>query len=131
MCCSSRWPATTVSQKPECTSLVHKTLRVYYGAVNLRFGLIIAGLSLVPWMEGRVCLGASGDKPIRLHNETVLVRPQASAAPTGLQGPAFGLFLVQFTGPLLPAWREELRAQGTEMLRYVSDDAFVARCRGT
>ena len=82
-------------------------------------------------MEGRVCWGASGDKPIRLHNETVLVRPQGSPAPAGPQGPAFGLFLVQFTGPLLPAWREELRAQRMVMLRYVSDDAFVARCRGT
>jgi hypothetical protein len=38
-----------------------------------------------------------------------------------------GLFLVQFSGPLEPARRADLRAAGVELLKYVPDDAFIAK----
>jgi hypothetical protein len=40
------------------------------------------------------------------------------------------LFLVQFEDRLQPAWRAELRLHRTELLRYVPEDAFVARLDG-
>jgi len=74
-------------------------------------------------------------KQIRLRNETITTSPAAKMAPAarfqaqGLsaQMPASGLFLVQFENPLSPAERAELRTQGVELLKYVPDDAFVAR----
>ena len=43
------------------------------------------------------------------------------------QTPAWGLFLVQFESPLEPVKRAELRALGVELLKYVPEDAFIAR----
>src|SRR5438093_1675365 len=66
---------------------------------------------------------------IRLRNETIIPPPKlTSSIQTLAAGPATsGLFLVQFNGPLQPAWREQLRSMRVELLRYVPDDAFVAR----
>jgi hypothetical protein len=65
-------------------------------------------------------------KPIRLQNSA----PSEPATRLGLpvNAPIHGLFLVQFPKPLPPDGREQLRALGVELLRYVPDDAFVARC---
>ena len=43
------------------------------------------------------------------------------------QTPASGLFLVQFENPLEPVKRAELHTLGVELLKYVPEDAFVAR----
>ena len=70
------------------------------------------------------------DKPIRLRNETISIppAPQLAAAGQGTNDRAVsGLFLIQFTDRLQPAWRGELKAKGVELLQYVPDDAFVAR----
>src|SRR2546426_4454645 len=66
---------------------------------------------------------------IRLRNETIITPPKlTSSVQTLAAGPATsGLFLVQFNGQLQPAWREQLRSMRVELLRYVPDDAFVAR----
>ncbi len=40
---------------------------------------------------------------------------------------ASGLYLIQFSGPLAPARRAELRKAGVELLQYVPDDAFIAQ----
>jgi hypothetical protein len=67
---------------------------------------------------------------IRLRNETITVPPPAKSlgAPSALIEPAVsGLFLVQFQGALAPAQRDRLRSLGVDLLRYVPDDAFVAR----
>lgn len=40
-----------------------------------------------------------------------------------------GLFLIQLADRFDPAWREVLAAQRVELIRYVPDDAFVARLR--
>lgn len=41
--------------------------------------------------------------------------------------PVSGLYLIQFTDKFDPAWKEELRGRRAELLRYVPDDAYVAR----
>jgi hypothetical protein len=70
-------------------------------------------------------------KDIRLRNE--LIDPDSSAnravmaAATHAKNSASGLFLVQFSGPPGPAQRAELRAAGVELIKYVPDDAFVAK----
>ena len=38
-----------------------------------------------------------------------------------------GLYLIQFSRAPSPAWRHQLRALGVDLLRYVPDDAYVAR----
>ena len=91
--------------------------------------LLAAGLLLIHFT-------ATGQtKQIRLRNETITTTPAAktvAAAQLQAQGlstktPASGLFLVQFENPLSPADRAELQTLGVELLKYVPDDAFVAR----
>ncbi|MFO1512738.1 MAG: S8 family serine peptidase [Verrucomicrobiota bacterium] len=74
-----------------------------------------------------VVSATAAPKPIRLRNP--LAAPQSTAllpSPTS-NAPATGLFIVQFRAPLQPAWREQLRSLGVSLVRYVPDDAFVAR----
>ncbi len=72
-------------------------------------------------------------KPIRLRNETIFTEypTNAAAKAQGLaaQAPAAGLFLVQFQAAVTPAWQAELRSLGVELLKYVPEDAFIARFR--
>jgi subtilisin family serine protease len=77
-----------------------------------------------------LCLCA-GAQHIHLRNEVIDSTPAAARAriapaPKG-DAAASGLFLIQFTGSLQPAWPEQLRGLGVELLRYVPDDAFVAK----
>jgi subtilisin family serine protease len=44
--------------------------------------------------------------------------------------PRSGLFLIQFTDHFDSTWREALAARNVELIRYVPDDAYVARLRG-
>lgn len=69
-------------------------------------------------------------KAIRLRNETILTpqkstarQPQAQAA----QAPASGLFLVQFEAAPDPAQLQALRREGVQLVKYVPEDAFIAR----
>ena len=74
-------------------------------------------------------------KPIRLRNETIVTESPASVAAQApaqaqsapAQSPAAGLFLIQLESALTPAWQTELRSFGVELLKYVPDDAFVAK----
>ncbi|MGE3312311.1 MAG: S8 family serine peptidase [Limisphaerales bacterium] len=72
-------------------------------------------------------------KTIRLRNEAI--RTETPAPPAlRLQAPperVTGLYLVQFVSPPTLASREELAASGVELLRYVPDDAFIARLSRT
>ena len=73
------------------------------------------------------------NKTIRLRNETIVTPPKAArveSAARGIAAPTNGLFLVQFEGPVSPAERADLRARGVDLVKYVPDDAFVARFRG-
>ncbi len=78
---------------------------------------------------------AGQTRQIRLRNEIITTTSAAKMAPAarfqaqGLsaQTPASGLFLVQFENPVPSSERAELRALGVELLKYVPEDAFVAR----
>ena len=73
---------------------------------------------------------------IRLRNErietpeTSAFRPTAAANTANANAPAqsvSGLHLVQFRSHLTPAMRQSLEAQHVELVKYVPDDAFIAR----
>jgi subtilisin family serine protease len=70
-------------------------------------------------------------KPIKLRNE--LIEPASAtnlavmAANSKASGRVSDVFLVQFNGPLDPGRRAELKAAGVELLKYVPEDAFIAK----
>ncbi len=70
-------------------------------------------------------------KPIRQRTETLDPAAPENRSPRAASAkhtaPASGLYLIPFTGPLEPARRTHLRAAGVEELKYVPDDAFIAR----
>ncbi len=70
-------------------------------------------------------------KPIRLRNAVILTEPSATAGAQAqaalTPSPASGLFLIQFTNAVSRASRAELRSLGVRLLKYVPDDAFIAR----
>jgi len=81
-----------------------------------------------------VCAGPTlaQNKPLRLRNETIHTPPKNAAAQAAQAAVddarlVSGLFLVQFTAPVQPAWTEDLSGRRVELLRYVPEDAFVAR----
>ncbi len=71
------------------------------------------------------------EKFIRLRNEVIATRPADRKAGfqqnLAAEGAVSGLFLIQFNERLHLAMRDALRAQRVELLRYVPDDAFIAR----
>ncbi|MCC6234388.1 MAG: S8 family serine peptidase [Verrucomicrobiales bacterium] len=72
-----------------------------------------------------------GEKWIRLRASPVRT-PDPVAARLGLQAPdpeVSGLYLVQFEAPPDLEVRDQLLLRGVELLRYVPDDAFIARLR--
>ena len=68
---------------------------------------------------------------IRLRNELIETGSGTNravmAATMHAKVAASGLFLIQFSGPLEPARRAELRRAGVELLQYVPEDAFIAK----
>ena len=101
--------------------------------MNFRCGSRLTGAFLVLWLCGSF-VALSQDKEIRLRNERIrTARPDhvaMAAAAKAKSRPAMGLFLIQFTERVDLSRRDELRARGAELLRYVPDDAFVARLTG-
>ncbi|HEX9048392.1 MAG TPA: S8 family serine peptidase, partial [Verrucomicrobiae bacterium] len=87
--------------------------------------MIVAALLLLRFIT------AVEAKSIRLRNE--LIDPSSDAgraamtAMTHTKAPVSGLFLVQFTGSLEPATRAELLGTGVDLIRYIPDNAFIAR----
>ena len=75
--------------------------------------------------------GLADAKSIRLRNELIQTDSGTNRAVMATQmhtqATASGLYLIQFSGPLAPARRAELRQAGVELLQYVPDDAFIAR----
>ena len=74
-------------------------------------------------------------KSIRLRNETISTAPGRKGASTdqlpGSEQELSGLFLIQFESAVQPQWRQQLAALGVELLRYVPEDAFIARSANT
>jgi subtilisin family serine protease len=86
---------------------------------------------LITALLGSVAVSLAADKRVRLRSE-IIATPEADKSPAGRArategGVASGLFLVQFEDQFQPAWKGSLRAMGVELVRYVPDDAFVAR----
>src|SRR6185369_3448537 len=79
------------------------------------------------------CLTAGGQtKSIRLRDGTVATPPRpaiTSPQSTSRLSPstASGLYLIQFESPATPDERAQLRAMGVRLLKYIPDDAFIAR----
>ncbi|HEV2692227.1 MAG TPA: S8 family serine peptidase [Verrucomicrobiae bacterium] len=73
----------------------------------------------------------SQPKPIRLRNEIIdTASGKNRAAMAGLRHDkkaVSGLYLLQFNGPIQPVQRAELKGLGVDLIRYVPDDAFIAR----
>ncbi|MBI3415052.1 MAG: S8 family serine peptidase [Verrucomicrobia bacterium] len=69
-------------------------------------------------------------KSIRLRNEVITTSapsPNLNLQPQAAEAVVSGLYLVQLDGPLQIAWRARLASLGVDLLRFVPDDAFVAR----
>jgi subtilisin family serine protease len=97
--------------------------------VNFRRWLPGTGIVLGLWLCAAVSTFAQ-TKVIRLRNEQITTAPPDRSQvfrAAQANAPASGLFLIQFTEKFNPAWREELLARKVELVRYVPDDAFVAR----
>lgn len=82
------------------------------------------------------CLAAVGqNKSIRLRNG--IITPPSPAANSSAQrlqprissAPASGLYLIQFKNHPTATEREQLQSMGVHLLKYVPDDAFIARLR--
>ncbi|MCS7048993.1 MAG: choice-of-anchor D domain-containing protein [Verrucomicrobiae bacterium] len=81
--------------------------------------------------------GRFGDRAVKANYLNVL---ELEAAPidTGAQAaglPAFptqgsGLYLVQYVGPILPQWVENLKKAGAQVLRYVPNNGYLVRMTG-
>ena len=92
--------------------------------------LLAAGLLLFN------CTARSQTKEIRLRSGTITTAPAGGNAAANIAAaqiraqvpaPASGLFLVQFENQIQPADRAALQAMGVELVKYVPDDAFIAR----
>ncbi|HLP78486.1 MAG TPA: S8 family serine peptidase, partial [Candidatus Paceibacterota bacterium] len=95
----------------------------------------------LPDVSRRACLVAAllifctiyvSARPIRLHTPVFPEKPSAKAAAKSSAANASatktsGLYLIQFHGALKPEWRQTLATNGVDLLRFVPDDAFVAR----
>jgi hypothetical protein len=75
--------------------------------------------------------GFSQTRQIRLRNETIATPSKTNSLAKTLalssQTTVSGLFLVQAEGHLPASAQAQLTAQGVELLKYVPDDAFIAR----
>jgi hypothetical protein len=70
----------------------------------------------------------SQTKEIRLRNQIITTIPASKAqGQASSAAKTSGLFLVQFEEHPQAAWRAQLRAAGVDLLKYVPDDAFIAR----
>jgi serine protease AprX len=69
-------------------------------------------------------------KTIRLRNEHIPTAEKSEKRAETDKGPRDGLFLIQFIGPAQSAWVEELRQRNVSLVRYVPDDAWIARASG-
>ena len=75
---------------------------------------------------------ATGRTEIRLEQATfdpLVESPGLPASLAGFSRPGAesDYFLVQFTGPIRPAWRQALELSGLEVLEYVPDFAYLVR----
>ena len=78
-----------------------------------------------------LCGSQAEPREIRLRNKIIATKlPTAAAKPAAhpQNEPAVsGLFVIQFTGVIQSDWRGQLQGKRVKLLRFVPEDAFVAR----
>jgi hypothetical protein len=89
--------------------------------------VLVLAAALFAWQASLLAQG----KAIHLRNETIDPAAPANhavmAASAKNNASATNLFLIQFSQPLTPGQRQELRAAGVDLLKYVPEDAFIAK----
>lgn len=99
----------------------------------LVLGLIIIVSLVLPGLGLSGSSAQSGDAPIRLRRATFNPsRGQRPTIPSGLETRGYasnqrGLYIVQFGGPVLDSWKDQVEATGAELLEYVPEFAFKVR----
>src|SRR5262245_45068915 len=91
------------------------------------FVRFVGSLLLVCSVLSLAAQNEKSEKPIRLRNQTIEPKSTTRAVSSA---PLSGLYVIQFNAGLKPEEREQLRGLGVDLLRYVPDDAFVARVNG-
>ena len=103
---------------------------VIVASVNFRCWSSRTGVFLALWLCVIVSAQAQ-NKVIRLRNEQITTAPpnreKSIRAAQQPSLPVSGLYLIQFSGRFDPAWKEDLRGRRVDLLRYIPDDAYVAR----
>ena len=72
---------------------------------------------------------AAPNKPIRLRNQ-IFSANSSNLSSANQHTAVTGLFVIQFREAPKPEWRQQLRSLGVQLLRFVPDDAYVARFEG-
>ena len=107
--------------------------------INVRFvlmaGGLLAALLLILSGQGAVDLAAQQSEPaaIRLQADTFVPaageRPQIppGLAISGYAKGTRGYYIVQFSGPVRQAWKDQVVGAGGELLAYIPDFAYKVR----
>ena len=78
-----------------------------------------------------VSFAFADSKVVRLRNEHIPTAEKSERrAQKDNEQPHAGLFLIQFIGPAQADWVEELKQRNVSLVRYVPDDAYIARASG-
>jgi subtilisin family serine protease len=102
--------------------------------MRARKGTVVSSVILIIWLLGTTALGASParEEAPPLHVAGSPAEPGAAVTPPGLTISGYapgqrGYYIVQFRGPVEQAWKDEVAAQGGEILGYLPDFAFKTR----
>ncbi len=94
---------------------------------------IVVSITVVLYAQQRQAPADRVPGPVRLRATTFTpTRGESPAVRADLMSPGFGpdqqgYYIVQFQGPILPAWKAGLTAGAAEILEYVPDFAFKVR----
>src|SRR5262245_19267944 len=78
-----------------------------------------------------VAVGSSAAKPIRLRDQTIspeTLGPSGAAQALAAPATVSGLYLIQFRTSPDATVRTQLAGIGVDLLHYVPEDSFIARC---
>lgn len=103
------------------------TIRKKWLAAVIGLGATLLAWSLwapLEWVRGEE---RATSPIIRLRATTFAPAPEPAGASAGQVTPGEGLYLVQFTGPILAEWRASVEATGATILDYIPDYAYKVR----